>query len=87
MGPVKASKACNSQCDLAKLLVKKATIAIMPHDQKLTKDLTKWDSAHTFGMASTAQYMIRCHNDAMKAHYEITTEECANDRENDYESI
>ena len=40
-------------------LTKKTTIAILPRDQKLTKDLTKWDSAHKFGMASTAQYIIK----------------------------
>jgi hypothetical protein len=28
----------------------------LPRDQKLTEDKTKWDSAHKFGTACTAQY-------------------------------
>ena len=35
---------------------KKVTITILPRNQKLTEDKTKWDSAHQFGTASTAQY-------------------------------
>ena len=55
-GIVVASTARNSLRDLAKTRAKKATIAILPRDQKLTEDKTKWDSAHKFGTASTAQY-------------------------------
>ena len=55
-GIIVASTARNSLRDLDKTREKKATIAILPRDQKLTKDKTKWDSAHKFGTASTVQY-------------------------------
>ena len=42
---------------LPRLRMKKVVIAIVPRGQKLTKEMTKWDSAHKFGMASTAQYI------------------------------
>ena len=53
-GIVVANTARNSLRDLDKTRAKKATIAILPRDQKLTEDKTKWDSAHKFGTASTA---------------------------------
>ncbi len=55
-GIVVSSTACNILRDLARTRTKKATIALLPCDQKLTDDKTKWDSAHKFGTASTAKY-------------------------------
>ena len=87
MGSVKASKACNSQHDLPRLLAKKATIAILSGNQKLTKDLTKWDSAHKFGMSSPAQYkkdvIMMLHN----AHHDQKAWEHKHDHENFHKSI
>ena len=37
-------------------IIGEATIAILPRNQKLTKDKTKWDSTLIFGTTRTAQY-------------------------------
>ena len=53
---------------LSRLHVKKVTISILPCDQKLTKDMTKWDSAHKFGTASTAQCPVHNKDVTMMLH-------------------
>ena len=59
MGPVKASKTRNRQHNLAKTVHEESDFTILPCDQKLTEDMTKRDSAHKFGTASTAHFKTK----------------------------
>ncbi len=42
-----------------RLLTKKATIMILPCDQKLTEEKICWDCTLKFGKTSTAQYKMK----------------------------
>ena len=62
-GPAKATRVATASTIFPRLRMKRVTFTILPPNQKLTKNMTKWDSAHKFGQASTVQDKIRCHND------------------------
>ena len=57
-GPTKASEECNSLYDLDNIAHEEKDHHNIAY-QKLTKDLTKWDSADKFGKTSKAPYKIK----------------------------
>ena len=71
----------NDRAHEAWMLAKKPTIAILPSDQKLTEDMTKWDSAQKIWTANTAQCKLRNVQHVKKALGRVHV------RENDHESI